>query len=535
MRRQLGALPLLALWALPLAAALAAAVFSGIDPAAWIAVFAHPQLWHGLLLSLFTGLASTALALLSALIIVAGFYRSSAWNKLQGAAAAGMALPHLAFATGLGFLIMPSGFLTRLLVGGDAPPHWVTAQDPYGLSLLVSLALKEIPFLFAMIWSQLAQGDMAASLDGQWRSAQSLGHGAGSIWLRVIQPQILRRLLWPLVIVFTYGAAVVDMALVIGPTQPPPFAVVIWHDLNHAETAINARGLAGAIFLTLVLMCVAALAALGAKLASRSARGFLTAGPSPGEAPTILATVNVAIVAVVFLTVMALLAIMSLAPRWPYPALWPSVFSFNAWGLLIASSSALWLSLGLGLATSLTALGLIVLWYETQSPRYDRWLLGLAALSLALPQILLASGQYRLLLDVGLTGGLAGLFVVHLAPVLAYAAVVLTKPYRSLDPRYITVAASLAATPLRRWWLVKLPLLKGPLLMAAAVGFSVSLVQYVPAQLAAAGRFETLPMAAVTLSSGGSRSLSAAFAMALAVPPLFAFLFAALAGRPRWR
>ena len=535
MRQPLGALPLLALWALPLAAALAAAVFSGIDRAAWVAIFAHPQLWHGLWLSLFTGFFSTASALLSALIIAAGFYRSALWNKLQGAAAAGMALPHLAFATGFGFLIMPSGLLTRLLVGGGAPPQWVTAQDPYGLSLLVALALKEIPFLFAMIWSQLAQGDLAASLGGQWRSAQSLGHGAGSIWLRVIQPQILSRLLWPLVIVFTYGASVVDMALVIGPTQPPPFAVVVWHDLNHAETAINARGQAGAIFLTMVLIGVTVLAAFGTKLARLLARGFLTAGPSPRHAPFILATMNLAIVASVFAAVMVLLAVMSLVPRWPYPALWPTVFSFSAWGLLIASSSALWLSLGLGLLTSAVALGLAVLWYETQSPRLDRWLLGLAALSLALPQILLVSGQYRLLLYFGLTGSLPGLFAVHLAPVLAYVAVVLTRSYRSLDPRYIAVAASLSATPLRRWWAVKLPLLKGPLLTAAAVGFSVSMVQYVPAQLAAAGRFETLPMAAVTLSSGGNRALSAAFAAALALPPLLAFLFATLAGRPRWR
>jgi len=63
----------------------------------------------------------------------------------------------------------------------------------------------------------------------------------------------------------------------------------------------------------------------------------------------------------------------------------------------------------------------------------------------------------------------------------------------------------------------------------------VSIAQFVPAQLIAAGRHATLPMEAVTLSSGGSRALTAAFAMALAVPPLLAFLAAALLGRPRWR
>jgi ABC-type uncharacterized transport system YnjBCD permease subunit len=42
-------------------------------------------------------------------------------------------------------------------------------------------------------------------------------------------------------------------------------------------------------------------------------------------------------------------------------------------------------------------------------------------------------------------------------------------------------------------------------------------------------------MEAVTLASGGNRQLTAAFALALAVPPLLAFLGAALLGRPRWR
>jgi putative thiamine transport system permease protein len=82
---------------------------------------------------------------------------------------------------------------------------------------------------------------------------------------------------------------------------------------------------------------------------------------------------------------------------------------------------------------------------------------------------------------------------------------------------------------------VKLPLLKAPLLTAGAIGFAVSMAQFVPAQLMAAGRYSTLPMEAVTLSSGGNRPLMAAFATCLAVLPLLAFLAAARLGRPRWR
>jgi ABC-type uncharacterized transport system YnjBCD permease subunit len=39
----------------------------------------------------------------------------------------------------------------------------------------------------------------------------------------------------------------------------------------------------------------------------------------------------------------------------------------------------------------------------------------------------------------------------------------------------------------------------------------------------------------VTLAAGGSRPLTAAFALTLALPPLAVFLLAALLGRPRWR
>jgi putative thiamine transport system permease protein len=230
-----------------------------------------------------------------------------------------------------------------------------------------------------------------------------------------------------------------------------------------------------------------------------------------------------------------LLLLLSLAPRWPYPALLPPVFSADAWQSLLAAPAPLWLSLLLGLAASAVALFLAVLWFETQAPARDRWPLALALLSLALPQLAVAGGQYRLFLDAGLAGSLAGLFLAHLAPVAAYVLVVLAGPYRAFDGRYVKAARALSASPFAAWARVKMPLLKAPLLTAGAIGFAVSIVQFVPAQLIAAGRFSTLPMEAVTLSSGGNRGLTAAFALALALPPLLAFLAAAMLGRPRWR
>jgi putative thiamine transport system permease protein len=534
-----GAAPLLVLWALPLLASIAMLAPALADGEAWASLLAHPQLVPALALSLFTGGAAAVLALLLCLLLLAGLHGGGqgrrVWRLLEGASAAGLALPHLAFAIGFGFLVMPSGLLARLLVGGDAPPAWVSVQDPWGLSLTFALAIKEVPFLLTAAFAILARGDAAARLEAELRAAASLGHGRGSAWLRVLLPQLLHQLRWPLLIVFVYGATVVDMALVLGPSQPPTLAVVIWHALNDVNPVVNRMGLAGTLLLTLALALALGLAALLAAGLKAPLRRLSAAGPSPLAAPKAGAVIMGGLLLATLTASLLLLLVLSLAPRWPYPTVVPPVLDASAWHAMAASPQPLWLSLGLGLAAAAAAVAMAVLWFETQGPARDGVILGLAVLSLALPQLAVAGGQYRLFLDLGLAGTVGGLFLAHLAPVAAYVLIVLVGPWRTFDARFVAAARALSASPPRAFLRVKLPLLKAPLLSAAAIGFAVSVVQFVPAQLVAAGRFATLPMEAVTLSSGGSRPLMAAFALALAVPPLLAFLAAALLGRPRWR
>ncbi len=240
-----GFLPLGILWLSPLAAGLVAVLYGALDEAAWLALFGHPQLWPGLALSMGTGTLSLIISALLAFWIVAGLYGGKLWPGTSGLMGGFLSLPHLAFAIGLGFLITPSGLLARVIgsvAAWAAPPQWVTTQDPYGFSLVTVLVLKEVPFLIWLISAHLARPEVAQMLNGHFRVSQSLGHGGASVWLRVFIPQILPRLKWPLLIVWFYGASVVDVALAIGPTQPPPLAVIIWSDLNNADPAVNARG-----------------------------------------------------------------------------------------------------------------------------------------------------------------------------------------------------------------------------------------------------------------------------------------------------
>jgi putative thiamine transport system permease protein len=70
---------------------------------------------------------------------------------------------------------------------------------------------------------------------------------------------------------------------------------------------------------------------------------------------------------------------------------------------------------------------------------------------------------------------------------------------------------------------VRLPLLLRPLLVAAAVGFAVSVGLYLPTVLGGGGRLTSLATEAVTLASGGDRRIVGVYAFLQALLPLLAF------------
>jgi len=116
--------------------------------------------------------------------------------------------------------------------------------------------------------------------------------------------------------------------------------------------------------------------------------------------------------------------------------------------------------------------------------------------------------------------------------VLPYVFLTLADPYRALDERYARAALCLGASPNRVFWRVKLPMLLRPVLFALAVGFAVSVAQYLPTLFAGGGRFATLTTEAVALSGGADRRVMGVYAFLQALLPLVGFT-AALA-LPAW-
>lgn len=515
------------LFALPLTAALAWALADALDPLAWQQLLAAPALAPSLRLALWVGSASTLLSLGLTLWLVAQLQAGPAWARLEPALGGLLAIPHAAFAVGLALLLMPSGLIARLiapLAGWLSPPDLATVQDPFGLALIAALVLKEVPFLLWNVAAQLRPVASATQLRQQLQTAQTLGYPAASVWWRVLWPQLLPRLALPLLAVWAYGLTVVDMALVLGPTRPPTLAVLAWQWLLDADATMNRQGAAAALLLAGLTAAGALLATaiwrlMQPALRAREVRGDRPTAGSAGPGAALLVLAGVA----AYACAIALLLFVSIASVWRFPALWPQQVSLDAWGAVATGLRSVGVTAGLALASAATGVALAIAWMEITPEAWDRRAAPLVFAPMLLPGVLLVVGLYRLALELRLDGSLTGLWLSHSLFTAPYALVALAPAYRSFDARYEHTAMALGRSRLAFLSRVKWPMLLAPIAWAAAIGFAVSVTQYLSTQFVGAGRHATLTTEALTLASGGQRGTMAAFALLQTLLPALAF------------
>lgn len=527
------------LFALPLLAALGLALQGAADPAAWSRLFADPALLPALALSAWIGATATGLSLVLALLIVTHLHGTPAWTRLERALGALLAVPHAAFAIGFALLVMPSGLLLRLaapLAGWETPPELSTVHDPLGLALIAALVCKELPFLLWSIAALLRPVAQATQLRLQLQAAQAMGYAPASVWWRVLWPQLLPRLALPLLAVWAYGASVVDMALVLGPTRPPTLAQLAWVWLLDADPAGNAQGAAAALLVALLVVAGALLAMLLLRLLRPLLRARQLRGDrsrSPGAARVVGPLL--AVLGGVYGGVLALLAFVSVASVWTFPSLWPQTVAGEAWQAVAASAPVLLNTAGLALASAGAGVALAVAWMESTPAEWDRRASPLVFATMLVPGVLLVAGLYQLTLHLRLDGSLAGLWLAHSLFTAPYALVALAPAYRGFDARYEQTARALGRSRAAFLVRIKWPMLLGPIAAAGAVGFAVSVAQYLSTQFIGAGRHATVTTEALTLASGGQRTLLAAYALLQALLPALAFGAAWWLGRRQSR
>lgn len=188
-------------------------------------VFDWQGVWRSIGLTVYSAIASSYIACLISFAILQASWGSKFWRKVELSLSPLLATPHVAFAIGFAFLFAPTGMGVRALHGlfGFEPNSYnvddlaLFIKDPYAVGLIVMLALKEVPFLLLMSISILSQ----LKIDHIEKVSASLGYSQAQMWWKCIFPQWLVKLRFPMLAVIAYSLSVVDVALILGPTNPP--------------------------------------------------------------------------------------------------------------------------------------------------------------------------------------------------------------------------------------------------------------------------------------------------------------------------
>jgi putative thiamine transport system permease protein len=197
------------------------------------------------------------------------------------------------------------------------------------------------------------------------------------------------------------------------------------------------------------------------------------------------------------------------------------------------------LTLVTGLASAVVSLALVLGTLEHQAWQRQhhgvdslRWLQWLFLLPLLVPQIAFLFGVQVGLLRLRLDGQWWTLLWSHLLYVVPYMLLSLAQPYRAFDERYMLQARGLGKSYWRALWRVKWPMLLRPIMYAMAIGFAVSLAQYLPTLYVGAGRFSTLTTEVVALGVSADRRVLGVYATVQWLLPMLIFSLALWL--PRW-
>ena len=507
--------------------------------APWRTLFAYPGFATSLELTLATGLAATLGALAIALACCALLHASRWGRRIEAMLAPLLAVPHAALAIGLAFLILPSGWIARLfspwLTGWDVPPDLLTVGHPSGWPIVGSLLIKEVPYLMLMIFGALNQ----VPAREQVRVAQSLGYRRLVAWFKVVLPQVYPQIRLPVFAVLSFSLSVVDVALILGPSNPPTLAVLAVRWFSDPDTARYFEGAAAALLLFVVVAAAIALwigvegaiALLGRAWVERGSRDRY------GRSAAVFAAASLSALLAFAAAAIAGLAVWSFAQLWRFPMALPQSMTLANWAQQSGSLRDPTLTtIVIGVAATVLALALTLACLEHEArlpaPRSARArglpILWLIYLPLLVPQVAFLFGTQILLVRAGFDATLGAVIWAHLIFVLPYMFLSLADPWRAFDARYTRSALALGSSPLRVLVRVKLPILLRPLLIACAVAFAVSAGQYLPTLFAGSGRVATLTTEAVTLAGGADRRVIGTWAILQAALPWLGYLIAAL-------
>jgi putative thiamine transport system permease protein len=497
-------------------------------------VLAQPGLLRSCLIALACGVVTAAISVSVIAVFVAGWAETRAFRFMQHLISPLLSVPHAAAAFGLAFLIAPSGFVSRLVspwaTGWTRPPDWLIVNDQLGLSLMAGLIVKEVPFLLLIALAALPQVPAVQSR----QLATALGYGRVAGFLFTVWPSVYGQIRLAVFAVIAFASSAVDVAIILGPTTPAPLPVRLVEWMNDPDLSARFMASAGAM-----LQLGVTIAALAVWLGVERAGGWLLRrevlrGSRFGNDGwlRVLSLITMALTAIAVFGGLAVLAIWSVSGLWQFPNVLPASLSLRGWEQTLPRiGGPLMTTVTVGVTATIASAFLVIACLareqQTGSTGGNRALFFIY-LPLLVPQAGFVFGLKLMLLYAGAGTTWLAMVLVHMVFVMPYVFLSLSAPWRAFDRRFEAIAAGFGKTAWATFLAVRLPMLARAILAAMAVGFAVSVGQYLPTLLIGAGRLVTITTEAVALGAGGNRRVIGIYTFFQMLLPFLGFALAAL-------
>ena len=463
-----------------------------------------------IILSLFTGLGSTLLALFFSQVILLYFFKTRAYNYIKIIISPLIALPHITMAIGLIFLFSPSGLFFRLfspwLTGFDRPPNFFIIPDEYGFFLILGLILKEIPFFILVSLSAIQQFSARQIFD----LGKSLQNSNFSSWCILIFPLIYKKIRLVIFIVIAFTASVVDMSLILAPSTPSTLAIRILqiYQSSDIDSFFIASNLA---LIQLLIIIILLLSWMILERIVEHKLFFIFFMKILSFKIFFLKNLIFASAAILFsLSVLGIFSslLWGFSKNWYFPSFFPNSIDIDTFiNFYNENKFIVFISIFISVVVSFLSSLLTIIWVELMDilkmkKLYLEWII---FIPLFIPQISFLIGLQSFIILFNFDSFLIPLIIIQLFYVIPYSFIILAPSLREIKKDIIRVAASLGKNRFQRLVQIKLPIIMSSFLTSFAIGMLVSFSLYIPVYFIGAGRITTLTVEALNLALSGSR------------------------------
>ena len=227
------------------------------------------------------------------------------------------------------------------------------------------------------------------------------------------------------------------------------------------------------------------------------------------------------------------LVLWAFAGEWQFPDLLPTAWSLRGMGHLFEGGGgvpgATLNSLVIGAATAAASVavglpaGLAIGGYEWRGKGV---VIFFVLLPILVPPLAATMGVHVTFIRLGLADTLLGVFLVHLVPTVPYAALILAGVFAERTGELEEAARTLGASAWQAFLRITLPGVLPGVAVAGLFAFLISWGQYVLTLLIGGGNVVTLPMLLFSAASGNDPVVTAALALAFALPAVLALILA---------